>query len=289
MCAKLTFPSTSFYFCIDDFVKDGFMLFGVDFLSQSSNGSRYANKYSIVAYIHDLVMNSAFVIPPGTSVVYPGDSFGYTCSPNDGIRVIGSIQWFLNGSLLDNQSLKNVTDGLATFDGTIVSGRLEFVNLPLKYRMTQICCRIQYIMGSSEYSETVLLAVQGNFCRIFLYIANFSCFIGTLSAVENLTAMRQDLTVFLNWTAPPTLHMNPERDYCVEVVNFTSSELLERKCEINETHFIYPEPSDSECHGTAFTVTPVNVVGDGENATQWFTLELKFVSHSIQCSNETDN
>ena len=83
-----------------------------------------------------------------------------------------------------------------------------------------------------------------------------------LSAVGSLRVVRGgDSTIVLNWTAPFTLDLlfiHPDITYCVEVVNSTSD------CGITETEFTYPLLPRSWCDEYNLTVTPVNVVGDGE-------------------------
>ncbi len=68
--------------------------------------------------------------------------------------------------------------------------------------------------------------------------------------------------VNLRWTAP----FAPDRSditYCVDVVSSTSSATLHSECGIIETEFTYPLPPRSWCDVYTFTVTPVNVVGNG--------------------------
>ena len=98
-------------------------------------------------------------------------------------------------------------------------------------------------------------------------IVNCCIFTGTPSAVIDLTVTRQNHTISLYWTAPWTLEEDPDITYCVNVVTSTSSDTF---CGINETEFTYPVPPDSECYAALFTVTPVNVVGDGESQTVFY-------------------
>lgn len=92
--------------------------------------------------------------------------------------------------------------------------------------------------------------------------------VGLLSAVGSLSVnVNEDFTVLLTWTAPFTLDIEAiSRDiayYCVDVVNSSSFELLHSECRITVTEFIYNVSSMSPCEGYIFTVTPVNVVGNG--------------------------
>jgi hypothetical protein len=89
-----------------------------------------------------------------------------------------------------------------------------------------------------------------------------------LSAVGSLTLTPQDsrTTVLLSWTPPFTLdifNVNPDiAGYCVDVVG-SSSAMLHSECGITVTEFTYPLPTMNWCDVYTFTVTPVNVVGNG--------------------------
>ena len=91
--------------------------------------------------------------------------------------------------------------------------------------------------------------------------------VGLLSAVGSLNITTLDSTLTLTWTPPFTLDIEAvESDisgYCVDVVNSTSSSTLHSECGITETQFSYPIPPDSDCYVYNFTVTPVNIVGNG--------------------------
>ena len=83
----------------------------------------------------------------------------------------------------------------------------------------------------------------------------------------SLTAM--DRAISLNWTAPFSLDITdvkPDIEYCVDVSDSTSSLTLSSLCGITVTEFSYPLPPDRGCHDYVFTVTPVNVVGNGTQA-----------------------
>ena len=67
--------------------------------------------------------------------------------------------------------------------------------------------------------------------------------------------------IFLNWTAPFTLLGTPT--YCVDVVNSSNMKTLHSECGITVTEFIYP----FICEEISFTVTPINVVGNGTAST----------------------
>ena len=53
----------------------------------------------------------------------------------------------------------------------------------------------------------------------------------------------------------------------MDVVNSTSSSIVLSECEITVTGFNFSIPNGRVCDNYTFTVTPVNVVGNGTNAT----------------------
>ena len=53
----------------------------------------------------------------------------------------------------------------------------------------------------------------------------------------------------------------------MDIFNSTSNMLIYSKCGLTKTLFQYPTPDDSICHSYKFTVTPVNVVGNGTSST----------------------
>ena len=87
----------------------------------------------------------------------------------------------------------------------------------------------------------------------------------------------QDSTISLTWTAPFTLDIpgDPDITYCVGVVNSTSSSILHSQCGITETGFSFSIPPDSACHNYTFTftITPVNVVGNGTSSMYYHHLQ----------------
>ena len=104
--------------------------------------------------------------------------------------------------------------------------------------------------------------------------SSLTCIIvGVLSAVLALTLSIHDSFIFLTWEPPFTLHMTfgftPDIiGYCVDIINSTSSLNLYSQCGINTTAFSYPIPRDSVCCDyISYTVTPVNIVGNGTGTT----------------------
>lgn len=78
---------------------------------------------------------------------------------------------------------------------------------------------------------------------------------------------RQDSTFTLSWNRPLTLDLDSDITYCVEIVSSTSSQT---ECGIMGTNFTYPEPPRVDCSSINFTVTPVNVVGNGTGMSRLF-------------------
>ncbi len=55
--------------------------------------------------------------------------------------------------------------------------------------------------------------------------------------------------------------------YCVGVVNSTSSLVIDSQCGITDTQYSYTvSPRSTPCDTYTFTVTPVNIVGNGTSA-----------------------
>lgn len=100
------------------------------------------------------------------------------------------------------------------------------------------------------------------------YNNHVNVLIGLLSAVGSLMLTTQVSTIFINWTAPFSFDIAgdpnlPDITYCVDVINCTSNLTLYSECGINMTEFSYSEPLYIGCNSYSFTVTPVNMVGNG--------------------------
>ncbi len=96
--------------------------------------------------------------------------------------------------------------------------------------------------------------------------------LGLLPAVSFLTAtpIPLDSIISLTWTPPFSLDIPsvyPDITYCVGVVNSTSSLVIHSQCGITDTQYNYTvSPISTPCDTYTFTVTPINIVGNGTSA-----------------------
>ncbi len=97
--------------------------------------------------------------------------------------------------------------------------------------------------------------------------------VGVLPAVVylNATPFPMNFIISLTWTPPFSLDIpgvDPDiTGYCVDVVNSTSSLLIHSQCGITDTQYNYTvSPRSTPCDTYTFTVTPVNIVGNGTSA-----------------------
>ena len=93
---------------------------------------------------------------------------------------------------------------------------------------------------------------------------------GLLAAVGSPSVDLVGTNISLTWTAPFTLdisNVDPDITYCVDVVNSTSSSIVLSECRITVTGFNFSIPLGRVCDNYTFTVTPVNVVGNGTAVT----------------------
>ena len=102
-----------------------------------------------------------------------------------------------------------------------------------------------------------------------LYLCGLFCCPGNLSAVKNLTLMKNESFIVLSWSAPHSLDISGVpvdiSGYCVDVFS-TSKQLLRSECSINVTEFIYPKPARDWSGVLLFRVLAWNVVGNGTAA-----------------------
>ena len=107
-------------------------------------------------------------------------------------------------------------------------------------------------------------------------------YIGVLS-IGPISLTTTDSVFYLTWPEPPTLDITDEDPdivgYCVDVIDSTSSVTLHSDCEITETEFYYPIPSDAPCTEYVFNIRARNAAGTGEpSTTDYRTIAGMFVS-----------
>ena len=84
----------------------------------------------------------------------PGQNMVLICS--DSSRTALSVQWLVNGTLLENSILENV---FQAFNSRSKTADLSF-NLPLEHNITTIQC-IGNFASENVSSETITLLLQG--------------------------------------------------------------------------------------------------------------------------------
>ena len=99
-------------------------------------------------------MNVGVIIFPSKTVGIPGDNFTFLCT--DLSRTALSVQWLVNGTLLENSRLENV---FQEYNNRTKTADLSF-NLPLEYNVTTIQC-IYNFASENVSSETITLLLQG--------------------------------------------------------------------------------------------------------------------------------
>ena len=93
---------------------------------------------------------------PAKTVGIPGDNFSFLCS--DPSHTALSVEWLVNGTLLENNRLENV---FQHFDERSKTADLSF-NLPLEHNVTTIQCIYNFASGNVS-SETITVLLQGQF------------------------------------------------------------------------------------------------------------------------------
>ncbi len=116
--------------------------------------------------------------------------------------------------------------------------------------------------------------------------------LGLLPAVGSLTAtpISLDSIISLTWTPPFSLdipHVDPDIiGYCVGVVNSISSLVIDSQCGITDTHYNYTvSPRSTPCDTYTFTVTPINIVGNGTSASVTLISSFTEGEISLLCHN----
>ena len=116
---------------------------------------------------------------------------------------------------------------------------------------------------------------------------------GRLTPVVNLTVNPANSTFYLTWDPPFTKdirNVHPDiTGYCVfaEVRDYTSSSTFFTICGINETEIAIPMPErlNAGCDRYIFSVTGVNVVGNGTLSRiptmEMMSMFVKFVSSDV--------
>ncbi len=105
------------------------------------------------------------------------------------------------------------------------------------------------------------------------YTYHMSSQLGLLPAVGSLiaTPILLDSIISLTWIPPFSLDIpgvySDITGYCVGVVNSTSLLVVHSQCGITDTQYNYTvSPRSTPCDTYTFTVTPVNIVGNGTSA-----------------------
>ena len=91
---------------------------------------------------------------PSKTVGIPGDNFAFICSNPS--RIALSIQWLVNGTLLENSRLVNV---FHEYNDRSKTADLSF-DLPLEHNLTTIQC-IGNFDSENVSSESITLLLQG--------------------------------------------------------------------------------------------------------------------------------
>ena len=102
----------------------------------------------------------AVIISPPILVAAVNDSSSYTFTCLSPISLneggIASLQWLINGILLEDLNLNNVN---STFTGGV--GTLIFSNIQLDQNSTFVLCSVHFVSGRVENSSDSVLLLQG--------------------------------------------------------------------------------------------------------------------------------
>lgn len=126
--------------------------------NDNSTGNRHdSHCICIFSVVLQIRPTGGYVAIPGGNAVFNCLYFLSGCSD----RLV-SVQWLVNGTLLDSTNLTNIN---TVFDGSIAcgTGSLTFTNISLEYNMTSVSCRADLNSGRIITSNTnVLLLLQGD-------------------------------------------------------------------------------------------------------------------------------
>ena len=218
------------------------------------------NNYKAIMLLPDSVYFTV-LSPMDGYVSTPGGSAGFLCTP----RIPGrsDLDWLVNGTQIGDLNISNIT---AEFDENFGIGTLTFGDVLLEYNETTVTCLIDFTRLSSNLLVQGRLAIIQTTCiettnAIIMHI-------GLLSDVVSLElTLLPDSIVSLHWKPPFSLDItgvDPDIEgYCVDVISTTSSSTLHSQCGINRTEFNYSLPVGIVCEDHTYTVTAVNVVGNG--------------------------
>ena len=137
--------------------------------SSSSNCSRYFVLLvcHVISSVLLIFLIDVIVYPTGFFVSYEGGNATFHCYslPFD-IGRVTSVQWLINGSLLDSLGFDNAQPD---FDPNSANGigSLILTNLTPNFNMTRVQCRAHFrSMPSSTSTEATIILLQGNFSRL---------------------------------------------------------------------------------------------------------------------------
>ena len=189
----------------------------------------------------------------------------FNCFIVGGQELATGVTWFINSSRLEELNLNGVTPLFSEVSGVAT---LRIINVSTDLNSTTIQCVLR--TSSSIPSPNAILLVQGNcivIIKVFMVVLIWSA--GTLDRVSNINATVQDQSVAIMWEAPFTLdltNVDPDITYCVDVMDSLRNTLYSQ-CGINTTSVTIPLNADLICQASGYTITPVNLAGNGSVAT----------------------
>ena len=101
-----------------------------------------------------------FIIPPGTYVSFLGAAnTTFKCTSHG--ETLRGVQWYLNGSHLENFNLTQVRHTFVRRNFNY--GLLVFSNMTQDFNETRVSCSAVVASGQTERSHDVLLLIQGTY------------------------------------------------------------------------------------------------------------------------------